>query len=172
MSIVILPAALVVVVAAVVLFTRNRVQYVERVEVEAPAPKVFEAVASQEALMRWSAWPAATQSQCRVVGADRAVGATIEFLKDGRVTGSQKVTRLVEGSRVEIELADPSPFGQRPLVHFQVNPLAGDRTEVLLEFDNTIRRPFHLLVRFAGIAKWVRGLHRKDLAGLKRFVES
>jgi hypothetical protein len=42
---------------------------------------------------------------------------------------------------------------------------------VRLEFDNTITRPFNVVLRLAGVTRWTRAMHRKDLAGLKRYAE-
>lgn len=50
-------------------------------------------------------------------------------------------------------------------------PLAPGRTRVHAHFDNAIRRPFNLILRVAGIVRWTRAMHRKDLAGLKRYAE-
>lgn len=165
-------AAVTAIIAILSLAISHRVHYREKIDIEAPLDKVFAAIRSQEDLMVWSAWPAATNSTCRVIGADNQVGTTIEFLSKGKITGSQTVTEIVPEERIKVSLSDPSPFGQRPYVIFHVRPLGESRTEVSLEFNNTIRRPFHLLLKGAGIVKWVRGLHCKDLAGLKAFCEN
>lgn len=156
---------------ALALVASNRVHYRESVVVDAPPDRVFGAVRCQEDLMAWSAWPAATDSTCRVVGTDNQVGATVEFITNGKVSGSQSVTEIVPGERVTVALTDPSPFGQRPFVTFHVRPHGAGATEVTLEFVNTIRRPFQLLLKAVGVVRWVRELHRKDLAGLKAFCE-
>jgi hypothetical protein len=54
---------------------------------------------------------------------------------------------------------------------FELQPLGDDRTRVLLHFDNEIPRPFNLLLRVAGIVRWTRGMHVKDLQGLKAYAE-
>lgn len=159
------------VLLALALVISNRVHYRESVTVNAPPEQVFGAIRCQEDLMAWSAWPAATNSTCRVVGTDNQVGTTVEFLTKGKVSGSQTVTEIVPGERVTVALTDPSPFGQRPFVTFHVRPHGAGGTEVVLEFVNTIRRPFQLFLKGIGIVRWVRELHRKDLAGLKAFCE-
>lgn len=164
--------AVAVVVAVLSVWVSNRVSYRELITVQAPADRVFNAVLHQEQLMAWSAWPAATNSTCRLVGVDGQVGATLEFITQGKVSGSQSVTEVVPGQRVTVALTDPSPFGQRPVVSFVVDPLGPTTTQVTLEFVNTIRRPFQLVLKSLGIVRWVRDLHRKDLAGLKAFCES
>jgi hypothetical protein len=159
-------------IGIVVFVVSNKVHYQESIAIAAPLHRVFAAVQCQQDLMRWSAWPAATQSTCRLVGADNQVGATIEFLKNGKVQGSQTITDLKLNERVTVALSDPSPFGQKPCVTFHVRALSDAQTEVVLEFNNTIRRPFHLLLKLIGVVRWVREMHLKDLAGLKAFCEA
>ena len=149
----------------------NRVRYQERVIIHASPEDVFRAIQFQETLMAWSAWPSATNSTCHVVGTDGTIGATVEYLTKGKVSGSQTVTEIVPGERVTVQLADPSPFGQQPFVTFIVHPRGSEEAEVVLDFANTIRRPFHLLLKGSGIVRWVQDLHRKDLASLKAFCE-
>jgi hypothetical protein len=162
--------ALVILVMLAVLVS-NRVHYQESVLVNAPPDQVFAAIRSQEDLMAWSAWPAATGSTCRLVGPDNQVGTKVEFITKGKVSGSQTVTEIAPGERVKVALSDPSPFGQLPFVTFYIRSHGVDASAATLEFTNTIRRPFQLIVKGVGIARWVRQLHRKDLAGLKAFCE-
>lgn len=159
-------------IGIVVFLVSNKVHYHEVITIAAPLHRVFAAIQCQQDLMRWSAWPAATQSTCRLVGADNQVGATIEFLKNGKVQGSQTITDLSPNERVTVALTDPSPFGQRPCVTFHVRALSNAQTETVLEFNNTMRRPFHLLLKLIGVVRWVREMHRKDLVGLKAFCEA
>ena len=149
----------------------TRVGYSERVTVDAPADRVFAHIACQQDLMAWSAWPAATGMSCRVEGADARVGARLVYLKNGRPMGDQTVTELVPGERVVLALSDPTPFGQVPVVAFDVTARGPDRSEVVLSFTNRFRRPFNLLVAVLRIPRWVQALHRKDLHGLKAFCE-
>ena len=171
MGVLIFVAVAAPVLALLAFVVSNRIHYRESLTIAATPERVFAAVQCQEDLMAWSAWPAATNSTCRVVGPDNQVGTTIEFITKGKVSGSQTVTEIVPGERVTVALADPSPFGQRPFVTFHVRPAGAASTEVTLEFVNTIRRPFQLLLKGAGIVRWVRKLHCKDLAGLKVFCE-
>lgn len=147
----------------------NEIRYVERVRVDAPRHEVFGAILRQEELMAWSAWPEATNSDCRVEGEDGVVGTKLVFLTKGKPAGSQTVTNIVENESVTLELEDSSPFGQQPTVEFLLED--GDGTDVTLRFVNTVRRPFHLVVKGVGIAAWTRELHRKDLQGLKAYAE-
>jgi hypothetical protein len=38
-------------------------------------------------------------------------------------------------------------------------------------FRNDILPPFNLIQRLIGIVKWTREMHRRDLDGLKRYIE-
>ena len=41
----------------------------------------------------------------------------------------------------------------------------------MAHFVNELPRPFNAIWKFAGLTKWTREMHRKDLAGLKAFAE-
>lgn len=38
-------------------------------------------------------------------------------------------------------------------------------------YDNTLARPFNVILRLTGIVRWTRSMHVKDLQGLKRYSE-
>jgi hypothetical protein len=71
---------------------------------------------------------------------------------------------------VELALFSKGP-PQRPVLRFDFVPLTGSRTEVRLIFQNTFWRPFNVILRLAGIVRWTRKMHLKDLDGLKRYSE-
>ena len=90
--------------------------------------------------------------------------------KKGDRFGHQEVTALDPGRRVELVLHSKGPPQQTKLA-FELQPLSDSRTRVLLHFDNEIARPFNLLLRVAGVVRWTRGMHLKDLQGLKAYAE-
>jgi hypothetical protein len=57
------------------------------------------------------------------------------------------------------------------LGRFKFFPLFPDRARVVLQFRNEIALPFNVVLRLAGIVRWTREMHRKDLDGLKRHVD-
>ncbi|MGB3468689.1 MAG: hypothetical protein WBA74_25615, partial [Cyclobacteriaceae bacterium] len=44
----------------------TKIQYIEEIDINAPVSKVYDAIRYQEQLMKWSAWPKETKSQCKV----------------------------------------------------------------------------------------------------------
>lgn len=157
-------------VAGLFILVPDTVEYVEETVVEAPAGKVYDAVRFQADLMRWSAWPSETGSDCAVAGPDGEVGARTVFTFKGQPFGYQEVVCLDEGRLVELTLTSKGP-PHWPTLRLHMVPLSANRTRVLLDFRNRYTRPFHVLVRVMGIVRWTREMHRKDLAGLKRYVE-
>ncbi len=156
---------------AAVFATPKRVRYTETIDIDAPAADIYDHIRFQERLMRWSAWPSETGSTCACEGVDGDVGArTVFFTKKGDRFGHQEVTALDPGRRVELALESKGP-PQRTKLAFELQPLGESRTWVLLHFDNDIARPFNLLLRVAGIVRWTRGMHLKDLQGLKAYAE-
>lgn len=120
--------------------------------------------------MDWSGWPTETGSTCSCENTDGEVGARAVFFSKGKRFGHQEITRLVDGRTAELALTSKGP-PQKPLLRFDFNPLTESRTEVRLSFDNTLVRPFNVILRVAGIVKWTRAMHVKDLQGLKRYSE-
>lgn len=149
----------------------KRVRYTESIEIDAPAAAIYDHIRLQARLMRWSAWPSETGSSCICEGVDGDVGARTVFLtKKGDRFGYQEVTALDPDRRVELVLHSKGP-PQQPKLVFELQPLPDGRTRVLLHFHNEIARPFNLLSRAAGIVRWTRRMHLKDLTGLKAYAE-
>ncbi|MEO0605347.1 MAG: SRPBCC family protein, partial [Myxococcota bacterium] len=151
-----------------------QVRYTESVDVDAPVQDVFDDIRLQERLMRWSVWPRETGSRCAVdpgpAGADGTEGARTVFVSKGRAVGHQRITRLVDGREIAMTLEGPGP-PHDPALTFELEALEPSRTRVHLHFVNRFSRPFNAIWHFAGLSKWTRELHRKDLAGLKAFSE-
>lgn len=164
--------ALTVVLLSVIAPTR--VEYTETIDVDAAPKDVYDDIRLQSRLMRWSAWPKETKSQCAVdegpCGADGTVGARTVFVSKGKVVGHQELTGLVDGQEVAMTLVGPGP-PHEPSLRFKIQSLEGQRSRVSLHFINRLPRPFNAIWRFAGLSAWTREMHLKDLAGLKAFAE-
>jgi len=163
--------AVVLLIVIVVVAVPRRVSYAESAVVGASSTDLYDHIRLQSRLMRWSAWPTETGSACSCEGVDGEVGARTVFLtKTGQRFGHQEVTELVPGRRVVLALTSKGP-PQRPVVAFDLEPLAEEQARVTLSFDNYIIPPFNVILRVAGIVRWTREMHRKDLAGLKAYAE-
>ncbi len=160
------------VVLAVVLsaLAPTKVEYTEEITVDAPVGDVYDDIRLQEHLMRWSAWPKETKSTCTVEGTDGETGAKTVFFTKGKRVGHQEVVRLKENEEVVLTLVGPGP-PHKPKLTFELCPEGEGRTRVLAHFVNELPRPFNAIWKFAGLTKWTREMHRKDLAGLKAFSE-
>jgi len=150
--------------------TPTKVRYTESLVIDAAAHDLYDNTRLQARLMDWSAWPSETGSTCECEGPDGEVGARTVFFSKGKRFGHQEVTRLVDGQTVELALISKGP-PQKPVLRFDFLPLSASRTEVRLSFDNTLSRPFNVVLRLAGIVRWTRKMHLKDLQGLKRYSE-
>ena len=148
----------------------TRVKYTEEITVDAPVEQVYDDIRLQEHLMRWSAWPKETKSTCTVEGADGETGAKTVFFTKGKRVGHQEVVRLKENEEVVLTLVGPGP-PHRPKLTFEILSEGNKRTRVMAHFINELPRPFNAIWRFAGLMKWTREMHRKDLAGLMAFSE-
>ena len=154
----------------------TRVEYTEEIVVDAPVADVYDDIRLQDRLMRWSAWPKETKSTCAVdtdaarTGEDGSVGARTVFFSKGKRVGHQEIVGLKENEEVAMTLVGPGP-PHRPRLTFELVPEGPSRTRVLAHFVNELPRPFNAIWRFAGLSKWTREMHVKDLAGLKAFSE-
>lgn len=168
---IVLAAVLAAAIVAILLVPRV-VEYTEEISIHAPLAEVYDNIRLQARLMLWSAWPTETKSECAVEGQDGKVGARTVFLRPGgrERFGYQEVTALEATRRVELRLTSKGP-PQAPVLAFELKPFPEGATRVVLRFRNVIPRPFNVVLRFIGIVRWTRAMHRKDLEGLKRFSE-
>ena len=154
----------------------TRLEYEEAVTINAPAWQIYDDIRLQQRLMRWSAWPKETKSKCAVdishaiEGEDGTVGTRTVFFSKGKAMGFQELQSLQPNYSVSFTLegAGPPHF---PTMVFTLEEIDEDNTKVVLSFINRMPPPFNLIWNFAGISKWTRKMHVKDLAGLKAFSE-
>lgn len=171
MLIIAVMTGLIVAAIAAVILTPRVVEYVETIDLNAPASRVHDAVRYQKDVMLWSAWPSETGSECSVAGTDGKVGAQTIFLdKKGKRFGHQEVTEIQDSILVRFRLESKGP-PHEPTMDIYTVAMDEGRTKVILSFRNDIAPPFHVLLRLFGVVKWTREMHHKDLEGLKRFVE-
>ena len=154
----------------------TRLEYTETITINAPVGDVYDDIRFQDRLMRWSAWPKETKSKCAVdtghtiEGEDGTVGTRTVFFSKGKAMGFQEIQSLKPNHSVSFTLegAGPPHF---PTMVFTLEELNPETTKVVLAFTNRMPAPFNLIWNFAGISKWTRKMHVKDLAGLKAFSE-
>lgn len=160
-------------VLLLIVFLPKKVQYIERVTVQASIARVYDAIRYQEQLMQWSAWPKETNSECAVQNKDGVLGAqTIYLNKKGKQFGYQEVTELVENEKVGFYLKSfVAPFEEDVRLEFMLKKISEEETEISLWFNETLKKPQFLIAYFGGIIKWVHTMHLKDLANLKTYVE-
>jgi len=147
-----------------------RVAYTEAVHIDAPVSDVYDDIRLQEHLMRWSAWPKETKSTCTVDGPDGETGTKTVFFTKGKRVGHQEIVHLKVNEEVALTLVGPGP-PHKPKLTFELCPTDDGRTQVMAHFVNDLPRPFNAIWKFAGLTKWTREMHRRDLAGLKAFSE-
>lgn len=148
----------------------TKVRYTESLTIDAASKQLYDNTRLQSRLMEWSAWPSETGSTCSCENTDGEVGARTVFFSKGKRFGYQEVTRLIDGQVVELALISKGP-PQKPVLRFEFLPLGAARTEVRLTFNNTLSRPFNVILRIIGVVRWTRKMHLKDLQGLKRYSE-
>jgi Polyketide cyclase / dehydrase and lipid transport len=150
------------------------VEWTESIVVDRPLPQVRAAIADENELMAWSAWPRATGYSCVVEGDGRSLGSAIVFRdSSGSEQGRQRLS-LVAADRVEYRLRNRGPRGRdiTPEVDFRFDDLGGTRTRVHLDFRAAVPLPpgaRHITELVLG--RRVRRLHVEDLRQLKAHVE-
>ena len=164
---------LVIALILLVIFLPDRVQYIETITVQAPVAKVYDAIRFQEQLMAWSAWPSETKSQCFVKNVDGIVDAQTVYSQNGKEFGYQEITHLTKNEKVTFFLKSyVAPFEKDVRLSFILKELPNNETEINMWFTELLKKPHFLIAYFGGILKWVHSMHLKDLAGLKKYVES
>ncbi|MEM1289795.1 MAG: SRPBCC domain-containing protein [Pseudomonadota bacterium] len=161
---------LVALVALLSALAPAQVAYTEDITVDAPVGQVYDDIRLQEHLMRWSAWPKETNSTCTVEGPDGETGTKTVFFTKGKRIGHQEIVGLKENAEIVLTLVGPGP-PHKPKLTFELRAAGDAQTRVMAHFVNELPRPFNAIWKFAGLTKWTREMHRKDLAGLKAFSE-
>ncbi|MEM1223630.1 MAG: hypothetical protein AAGH40_12810 [Verrucomicrobiota bacterium] len=158
------------------IFSPTKMEYDETIKIEAPLNDVFDDIRIQERLMRWSAWPKETKSQCAVdtksalKKEDGSVGVQTVFFSKGKRFGHQEILSISEESEIVFALEGAGP-PHYPTLTFRLEKLGDTTTSVTLNFINRMPPPFNLIWNFAGLSRWTRTMHVKDLQGLKAFSE-
>ena len=154
----------------------RKVEYEESIIINAGISDVYDDIRLQARLMRWSAWPKQTQSKCAVdTGAtldseDGTVGARTVFFSKGKRFGHQEIQSLQASHSITFTLEGGGP-PHFPTMRFQLEAINDHQTRAILHFINRLPPPFNAIWRFAGLSKWTRTMHVKDLQGLKAFSE-
>ncbi|RZT18233.1 polyketide cyclase/dehydrase/lipid transport protein [Mycobacterium sp. BK558] len=150
-------------------------EWSETVTIDQPLARVRQAIADENELLAWSAWPEATGYTCRIEGDGLSVGSAIVFTDaKGTTQGRQELHSLDEHT-VDYRLRNRGPGGREmtPHLRFRLEDVDGDRTRVHLDFQATAPLPpglRHLVEAVMG--RRVRRLHIKDLQQLKQHVEN
>ncbi|MCV7169232.1 SRPBCC family protein [Mycobacterium manitobense] len=150
-------------------------EWTETIVVTRPLEQVRDAIADENQLMAWSAWPKATGFSCAVEGDGTSIGSAITFRdRAGVVQGRQRLTRI-ETDRVEYRLRNRGPGGREmtPELDFRLTPVDDTHTRVHLDFRATAPLPPGLrqLAELV-LGRRVRRLHIQDLEQLKAHVEN
>lgn len=149
------------------LITSNVVNYGEELVVDASINKVFNAIRFQESFIKCSSWPSETGSTCKVKNTDVQIRAQTVFFNKSKRFRDQEIVDTVDNKKVSFTTVDSGSLKHIPYLNFYLEPLSENKTKVLMKFKN----PFHLPAKVLNIVKWVRSIHLKNLAGLKKFVE-
>lgn len=149
-------------------------EWSESIVVDRPLSRVHDAVADENVVMQWSAWPAATGYTCAVDGDGRTPGSEIVFRDTAGTEQGRQRLASVRPDRVEYRLRNRGPRGREmtPEVDFRLEALGPERTRVHLDFRATA--PLPPVLRQAAefvIGRRVRALHVEDLRLLKAHVE-
>ena len=154
----------------------TKLEYQETITINAPIGDIYDDIRFQDRLMRWSAWPKETKSKCAadtghtLKGEDGTVGTRTVFFSKGKAMGFQEIRSIKPNHSVSFTLAGAGP-PHFPTMVFTLEELSPEKTKVVLNFINRMPPPFNLIWNFAGISKWTRKMHVKDLKGLKAFSE-
>lgn len=149
-------------------------QWTESVTIERPLARVRQAIADENELLQWSAWPEATGYTCRIDGDGRSVGSAIVFTDRKGTTQGRQILHALDERSVDYRMRNRGPGGREMTPHltFRLEDVDGARTRVHLDFHAEAPLPPGLrqLVE-AAMGRRVRRLHVKDLDQLKAHVE-
>ncbi|KGI66776.1 SRPBCC family protein [Mycolicibacterium rufum] len=149
-------------------------QWTESVTIDRPLARVRQAIADENELLQWSAWPEATGYTCRIDGDGRSIGSAIVFTDTKGTTQGRQILHALDNRSVDYRMRNRGPGGREmtPHLKFRLEDVDGARTRVHLDFHAEAPLPLGLrhLVE-AAMGRRVRKLHVKDLDQLKAHVE-
>lgn len=139
-------------------------EFHESIETSASLKTVRDAIRLQATYMQWSGWSTATKTEGKVEGPDGEVGCKLVYKYGGH--------ELVElkDDLVAFDLVDLTSFGQKQRLTFRLRRNE-DKTVVDLHGRTKMPKPWHLVIKFAGLPEWFNDMHKQDLQALAAFLD-
>ncbi len=118
-------------------------EWSETVMIDQPLARVRQAIADENELLAWSAWPEATGYTCRIEGDGLSVGSAIVFTDaKGTTQGRQELHSLDEHT-VDYRLRNRGPGGREMTPHLRFRLEDVDATAPASTWTSRRPRPCH-----------------------------
>lgn len=142
------------------------------VEISRPKEKVFDCLKLLKNHDRWSPWKKKDPYiQKEFNGADGKIGATCYWKGKKAGKGQQKITKIVEGKRVEIASQFSKPLKSNLISHWITEEINSQNTIVIWELWEKYKFPFNVIAMFTNMDEKIDKDLNEGLSTLKAWLE-
>ena len=112
-------------------------------------------------------------SKMEYKGEDGTVGFVSSWDSDSADVGKgeQEITKIADGSRVDMELRFKKPFEQTDYAYMTTDMVDSTQTKVVWGFNGTMKYPFNFMCLFMDMDKMLGPDLQKGLDNMKAIVE-
>jgi Polyketide cyclase / dehydrase and lipid transport len=155
------------------LFIKKDYAVEKEIVINKPKANVFAYVKSLKNQHNFSTWEHKDPNMKMVyTGTDGAVGSTSAWEGNSEVgSGGQKVTKITEGERVDIELHFMKPMESLSPVYFTTEALDSTKTKVKWGMSGHMNYPMNGMQLFMNMDDMIGTEYQKSLNNLKSVLE-
>ena len=158
----------------VALFVKKDYAVVKEITVNKPKLEVFDYIKHLKNQGNFSVWQMADPEMIKTyTGTDGTVGfvASWDSQKEDVGKGSQKITKIAEGERLETLITFIRPFEAEDNAYMTTESIDSTHTKVTWGFSGAFSYPLNLMQLFMDMDKQVGGDLQKGLENLKILME-
>lgn len=167
-------AALIVVILIAALFIKKEYNVTREVTINKPKAEVFDYIKHLKNQINYSKW-AMMDPNCKMTfsGEDATVGFISAWdSKEKNVgQGEQKISKIVEGERLETTIHFIRPFESNAQASFTTTEISNGQTKVSWSFNTAMPYPFNFMSVFMNMEKMVGDDIQTGLNNLKTLLE-
>lgn len=145
------------------------------VVINKPKSEVFNYLKFVKNQNNWAVWNKKDPNMKQTYeGTDGTVGfiSSWESNHEEVGSGSQKITKIVDGERIDTELRFKQPFESTSQSYLLAEDAGENKTKVKWGFSGSFPRPFNIMLLFMDIEKAVEKDFDEGLASLKQQLEN
>lgn len=165
---------LVIICGAIIAFAPTSYDVSREITIERPRSEVFDYVKLTRNQKEWGPWMKMDpNTKLSYEGTDGTVGFVSKWDSEHPEVGAgeQKIVKIVDGERIDVELKFLKPFETTSLGYTVLESEGDNKTKVRWGFEGDMPRPMNVFLLFMDFDKEAGGEFEKGLASLKEILE-